>query len=322
MKEEDVTEKIVVSDSHAILLMFTNKGKIFAKKAYRIPEASRGAKGSNIVNIIEIEPGEKVTAIVPVSGFDEDKFLIMVTREGVIKKTPLSEYEYQRRGGKIAINLDEGDELIFADVSDGNKDVFIATHLGRGSRYSEDDVRTVGRTSRGVTAIKFKFDGDYIIGAALIDRDEEWQKHHMLVTITENGLGKRTSFDSFSCMRRPNTGVYCHDVEKAGAPLAGIVIADSDDDVVMITASGMLKRIRVEDIRTVGSTKSKGVRVMRVPDDSRIVSLAVARPEEKEVEISDEAALSVPDPDDEAITEASDIADVADANDETDSEEE
>ena len=200
--------------------------------------------------------------------------------------------------------------------------MFIATHLGRGSRYSEDDVRTVGRTSRGVTAIKFKFDGDYIIGAALIDRDEEWQKHHMLVTITENGLGKRTSFDSFSCMRRPNTGVYCHDVEKAGAPLAGIVIADSDDDVVMITASGMLKRIRVEDIRTVGSTKSKGVRVMRVPDDSRIVSLAVARPEEKEVEISDEAALSVPDPDDEAITEASDIADVADANDETDSEEE
>ena len=305
MKEEDVTEKLVVSDSHAILLMFTNKGKIFAKKAYRIPEASRGAKGSNIVNIIDIEAGEKVTAIVPVSGFDPDKYLIMVTRNGVIKKTPLSEYEYQRKGGKIALSLDEGDELIFADVSDGSKDVFIATHLGRGSRYSEDDVRIVGRTSRGVTAIKFKFDGDYVIGAALIENDEEWQKHNMLVTITENGQGKRCGFDCFSRMRRPNTGVYCHDVEKAGAPLAGIVIADAEDDVVMITASGMLKRIRVEDIRIIGATKSKGVRVMKVPEDTAIVSLAVAHPEEKEVELDESVAPEIADVEmtvDEAMT--------------------
>lgn len=283
MKDEDVTERLIVADSHSILLMFTNKGKIFAKKAYRIPEASRGAKGSNIVNIIDIENGEKVTAIVPVHGFEEDKFLIMVTKNGVIKKTPLSEYEYQRKGGKIAINLDDNDELIFADVSDGNKDVFVATHMGRGSRYSENDVRIVGRTSRGVTAIRFKFDGDYVVGAALIENDPQWIAENMLITVTENGQGKKCSFDSFNRMKRPNTGVYCHDVEKAGAPIAGIAIANNDEDIVMITASGIIKRIRVDDIRIIGATKSKGVRVMNVSEDTKIVSLAVAGQEAKEL---------------------------------------
>jgi len=276
MKEEDVTEKLIVVDSHSTLLLFTNKGKIFSKKAYRIPEASSTAKGSNIVNIIDIDDGEKITAILAIDGFDADSYLIMVTKNGVIKKTALSEYEYQRKGGKIAINLDEGDELIFADVSKGGKDVFVATHLGRGSRYSEEDVRIVGRTSRGVTAIKFKFDGDYVVGAALIENDEEWQEKYMLLTVTENGKGKRCPFKNFSRMKRPNTGVYCHDVEKAGAPVAGVAIVSSDEDIVMITDTGIIKRLEAGDVRIVDSTKSKGVTVMKFADDSaRIVSLAV-----------------------------------------------
>ena len=311
MKDEDVTERLIVADSHSILLMFTNKGKIFAKKAYRIPEASRGAKGSNIVNIIDIENDEKVTAIVPVHGFDADKFLIMVTKNGVIKKTPLSEYEYQRKGGKIAINLDDDDELIFADVSDGEKDVFIATHMGRGSRYSENDVRVVGRTSRGVTAIKFKFDGDYVIGAALINNDPQWIADNMLVTVTENGQGKRCSFDCFSRMKRPNTGVYCHDVEKAGAPVAGIAIATAEEDLVMITASGIIKRIRVEDIRVISATKSKGVRVMNVADDTRIVSLAVAGQEAKDLP-EEELREDIPDVDEDEFDKLINISEDAD----------
>ncbi len=308
MKDEDVTERLIVADSHSLLLMFTNKGKIFAKKAYRIPEASRGAKGSNIVNIIDIESDEKVTAIVPVHGFEADKFLIMVTKKGVIKKTPLSEYEYQRKGGKIAINLDDDDELIFADVSDGTKDVFIATHMGRGSRYSENDVRIVGRTSRGVTAIKFKFDGDFVIGAALINNDPQWIAENMLVTVTENGQGKRCSFDCFSRMKRPNTGVYCHDVEKAGAPVAGIAIATDNEDLVMITASGIIKRIRVEDIRVISATKSKGVRVMNVAEDTQIVSLAVAGQEAKDIP-EEEMVGDVPS--DDGLMNISEDADIA-----------
>jgi len=278
MKEEDVTEKLIVVDSHSTLLLFTNKGKIFAKKAYRIPEASSTAKGSNIVNLIDIEDGEKLTAVIGIDGFDSDAYLIMVTKNGVIKKTALSEYEYQRKGGKIAINLDEGDELIFAEVSKGGKDVFIATHMGRGSRYSEDDVRIVGRTSRGVTAIKFKFDDDYVVGAALIENDKKWQEEKMLLTVTENGKGKRCPFKNFSQMKRPNTGVYCHDVEKAGAPVAGIAIVGNDEDVVMITDTGIIKRLEASDIRIVDSTKSKGVTVMKFAnDEAKIVSLAVTQ---------------------------------------------
>ena len=300
MKEEDVTERLIVVNSHSTLLFFTNKGKIFAKKAYRIPEASSNAKGSNIVNIIDIDEGEKITAIVAVNGFDSDAYLLMVTKYGVIKKTALSEYEYQRKGGKIAINLDEGDELIFADVSHGGKDVFIATHLGRGSRYSEEDVRIVGRTSRGVTAIKFKFEGDYVIGAALIENDEDWQEKYMLLTVTENGKGKRCPFKNFSRMKRPNTGVYCHDVEKAGAPVAGISIVSSDEDIVMITDTGIIKRLEASDIRIVDSTKSKGVTVMKFADDSaKIVSLAVT----DRVSEDDEAAA--PETDAPAVETAS-----------------
>lgn len=284
MKDEDVTEKVIVADSHSILLLFTNKGKIFAKKAYMIPEAGRNARGSNIVNIIDITEGERVTDIVSIDGFDADKFLIMVTRDGVIKKTPLSEYAYQRKGGKIAINLDEGDELVYTGVSDGSFDVFVATHTGRGSRYSEEDVRSVGRTSRGVTAIKFKNEGDYIVGATLICNDPEWIAKNQLVTITENGQGKRCSFDLFSRMNRPNTGVFCHDIEKAGAPLAGIAVATVDEDVVMITDGGYVKRIGVDKIREIGSTKSKGVGLIKLPEGVKIVSFAVTEKAEEEEE--------------------------------------
>ncbi len=289
MKEEDVTERLIVVNSHSTLLLFTNKGKIFAKKAYRIPEASSNAKGSNIVNLLEIEEGEKITAVIGIDGFDSDAYLIMVTKNGVIKKTALSEYEYQRKGGKIAINLDEGDELIFAEVSKGGKDVFIATHMGRGSRYSEEDVRIVGRTSRGVTAIKFKFEGDYVVGAALIENDDKWQEEKMLLSVTENGKGKRCPFKNFSRMNRPNTGVYCHDVEKAGAPVAGIAVVSSDEDIVMITDTGIIKRLEAGEIRIVDSTKSKGVTVMKfASDEAKIVSLAVTQRVSDEVISADE----------------------------------
>ena len=172
-------------------------------------------------------------------------------------------------------------------------------------------MRVVGRTSRGVTAIKFKFDGDYVIGAALINNDPQWIADNMLVTVTENGQGKRCSFDCFSRMKRPNTGVYCHDVEKAGAPVAGIAIATAEEDLVMITASGIIKRIRVEDIRVISATKSKGVRVMNVADDTRIVSLAVAGQEAKDLP-EEELREDIPDVDEDEFDKLINISEDAD----------
>lgn len=284
MKDEDVTEKLIVCDSHSLLLFFTSFGRMYAKKAYTIKETGKAAKGTPVVQLIELQEGEKITDILPVDSFEGEKYLIMITKYGVIKKTKLSEFERQRKGGKIAINLDEGDRLVYSGISDGTMDVFLATHSGKASRYSENDVRCVGRTSRGVAAIKFKAEDDYIVGATLINNDPEWIKTKTVITVTENGMGKRSSFDTYMRKQRPNMGVFCHDTEKAGGLVAGIAVADINQDIMMITDAGYVKRISVENIREVSSNKSKGVGIFRLPAEYKIVSVAVTEKEEEEEE--------------------------------------
>lgn len=208
-KEEDFIENVIVANSHSMLMMFTNRGKVHCRKAYRIPEASRTAKGTSIVNVLETEPGEKLTAVIPIDGFDENKYLVMQTLHGVIKRTKLSEFEYQRRGGKIAINLDEGDELIFVACTDGSADILVATHDGNAARFSESKVSVIGRTGRGVRAVKLR-DGDFVIGAVVIEADEEWRKTHKIVSVTEGGFGKRVDFDQYEAKGRAIQGVLCH----------------------------------------------------------------------------------------------------------------
>ena len=266
-KEEDYVEKVLVTSSHSHVMFFTNLGRVYCKKAYRIPESSKTAKGTNLVNIIELQEGEKVTSMISVSEFAEGEYLTMVTRNGIIKKTLLTEFEYQRKGGKIAINLDEGDELIFVRHTKGDESVMIATRHGMCVRFDENNVRGMGRAARGVKGITLQ-DGDYVIGVAIVDDTKK------LLTVTENGMGKRTSFEDFREMKhRGGKGVTCHKLTEKSGELAAIQTVDDDDDVMMITDKGTIIRMSVSDINVYSRTAG-GVIVMRISDDTRIVTLS------------------------------------------------
>lgn len=295
MKEEDYTEKVIVADSHSYLLLFTSRGKVFAKKAYQIPEASRTAKGTNIINLLDLEEGESVTAIISIAGFASDEYLVMVTQAGVIKRTALSEFEYQRKGGKIAINLDEGDNLIFVDRTMGDADILIATADGQGSRFAESDVRVVGRTSRGVTGIRLR-EGDRVVGAVIVENDPEWQETHYMVTITEKGIGKRVPFSNFRRKNRPNMGVRCQSISEKTGKLCGVAVATEDEDLMLITDTGTLIRIAASEVSLLKGSSATGVRVMRLADDASIVSFAVAEKieEDEETEETDEVVSESP----------------------------
>ena len=265
-KEEDFVEKVLVSSSHSNIMFFTNLGRVYCKKAYRIPEAGRTAKGTNLVNIIELNEGEKVTSMISVTDFVENEYLTMVTKNGIIKKTLLTEFEYQRRGGKIAINLDEDDELIFVRHTKGDQSIMIATRNGMCVRFDENNVRGMGRAARGVKGITLQGD-DYVIGVAIVDETKK------LLTVTEKGMGKRTDFDDFREMKhRGGKGVACHKISEKSGKLAAIQTVSDDDDIMIITDKGTIIRMSVEDINVYSRTAG-GVIVMRISDDSRIVTL-------------------------------------------------
>ena len=285
-KEEDFIEKLMVVHSHSYLMLFTNTGKVFMRKAYQIPEASRTAKGTNIVNLIETVPGEKITAMISVAGFGENEYLTMVTRQGVIKRTLLSEYEYQRKGGKIALNLDEGDELVFVMHSMGDKDVLLATHEGSAARFSESQVRPLSRTARGVRGVKLR-EGDFVVGAVIVDDSKQ------LITVTENGYGKRTPFDDFRVKGRGGLGVTCHNLTDKTGLLAGIAAVTDDDDLMMITNTGTIIRTPVAQINTYSRTAA-GVIVMRLGEGQTLVGFSKVAHEEEEQTASTDDTEAVP----------------------------
>ena len=273
-KEDDYVEDVIVVNSHSHLLFFTNKGRIYAKKAYRIPEAGRTAKGTNLVNIIELQEGEKVTAIISVSDYVEGEYLTMVTKRGVIKRTLLSEFEYQRKGGKIAINLDEDDELIFVRHTTGNESLIIATREGNAVRFDENNVRSMGRTARGVKGITLTGD-DYVVGVAVVDEEKT------LLTITEKGVGKRTNFSDFREMKhRGGRGVTCQNITDKTGKLAAIITVAEDDDIMIITNEGTIIRTPVSSINVYSRTAT-GVIVMRLSGDSFINNITRLEKDEK-----------------------------------------
>ncbi|MBE6679881.1 MAG: DNA gyrase subunit A [Ruminococcaceae bacterium] len=266
-KEEDFIEKVIVTNSHSYILFFTNRGKVHMRKAYQIPEASRTAKGSNIINMLEIEQGERVTSMIEVAEFVDEAFLTMVTKRGIIKRTLLSEYAYQRKGGKIALNLDEGDELVFVKLTTGETELVIATHEGNAVRFDENEARAMGRTARGVIGIRVQ-DDDYVCGVALV---EEGKK---LVTITENGYGKLSEFDEFRTMKnRGGKGVAAHKISEKTGKLTSIATVDEGDDLMLITNEGTIIRTPVSGINTYSRTAG-GVIVMRLADGAKIVNFA------------------------------------------------
>ncbi len=277
-KEDDFVEDVIVSNSHAYLMFFTNKGRVYAKKAYRIPEAGRTAKGTNLVNIIELTEGEYVTAIIPITEFTEGEYLTMVTKQGVIKRTLLKEFEYQRKGGKIAINLDEDDELIFVRHTTGEESLILATRDGLAVRFDENNVRSMGRAARGVRGITLA-DDDVVVGVCVVDDNKS------LLTITENGMGKRSPFSDFRQMKhRGGHGVTCHNISERTGKLASIITVSEDDDIMLITNEGTIIRTSVSGINIYSRTAA-GVIVMRLDEGSTIKKVArLERQEEIEAE--------------------------------------
>ena len=273
-KDEDFIEKLMVVHSHDYLMLFTNTGKVFMRKAYQIPEASRTAKGTNIVNVVETVQGETITAMIAVSEFDEEHFLTMVTKNGVIKRTKLKEYEYQRKGGKIALSLDEGDELVFVMHSKGERDVLLATHEGSAARFTESAVRPLGRTARGVRGVKLR-EGDFVVGAVIVDDQKQ------LITLTENGYGKRTSFEDFRVKGRGGLGVTCHNLTEKTGLLAGIAAVTDEDDLMAITNLGTIIRTPVSQINTYSRTAA-GVIVMRLADGQTVAGFSKVAHEDVE----------------------------------------
>ena len=264
-KEEDFVETMLAVDSHAYLMMFTNTGRVYTKKAYQIPEAGRTAKGTHIANIIELGENEKITAMISIPEFVHGEYLTMVTKFGVAKRTDLSEFEYQRKGGKRALTLDEGDELVYVGHTSGEDDIIIATRTGMAARFREDAVRVMGRTARGVRGIKLE-DGDYVCGVSVVDDT------HSMITITEKGYGKRCPFDSFSAHNRGTKGVTCQKISDKTGALVGIASVCEDDDIMLITNDGTLIRTRVAQIPEY-SRSAGGVIIMRT-GDATIVNFA------------------------------------------------
>ena len=283
-KEDDFVEDVIVANSHSHLMFFTNKGRVYSKKAYRVPEASRTAKGTNLVNIIDLMEGEYVTAIIPITEFSEGEYLTMVTKRGVIKRTLLSDFEYQRKSGKIAISLDDDDELIFVRHTKGGENLIIATREGLAVRFEEENVRCMGRAARGVRGITLIGD-DYVVGVAVVDENKS------LLTVTEGGMGKRTPFSDFREMKhRGGRGVTCHKISEKTGKLSAIIAVEEDDDIMLITDEGTIIRTNVSSINLYSRTAS-GVIIMRLNDGARLNNIArleKAEEIEKESQIQDE----------------------------------
>ena len=275
LKEEDFLEKVIAVDSHSILLLFTNFGRVYAKRAFEVPEADRTAKGKSVQNLLELQPEERITTLLSVSGFSDEAYLTMVTRRGVIKRTVLSAFAYQRKGGKKAITLQEGDELLFVRVTHGQDELILATHEGRAIRFSEEAVRSMGRSAAGVRGIRLSGD-DYVVGVTYVEPSKK------LVSITENGFGKMTEYEQFRLMKtRGNRGVVAHKLTAKTGKLAGIASVDETEDLMLMTNEGQIIRFHVSDI-PVHARATSGVIIMRLADGQKIANFTkVAEQEEK-----------------------------------------
>ncbi|MCM1114837.1 MAG: DNA gyrase subunit A [Clostridium sp.] len=286
-REEDVAKTMFACSTHDQILIFTNKGKVFKLKGYEIPESSRTSKGMNVVNILPLESGEQVSAMVKVPKEEERTHLCMMTRNGIIKRTELSQYDHIRKTGIIAINLDEGDELSWVEITDGNQKLIVATHDGMCICFKESDARLIGRTARGVKAIELK-DGDFVVGFAVV-RDG-----HSLLTVSETGYGRKSLFEDYRIQNRGGKGLINYHTDKYGK-VAMIAIVNDNNDVIMISSDGIIIRTPADQISTF-QRPSKGVKVMRVNDGEKIATISIVDKLEAEEEIDADAEGSEAEP--------------------------
>lgn len=268
-RDSDFVKDLIITSTHDDLLFFTDMGKVYKMKGYEVPEASRTAKGTPVINFLNLNSGEKVSAVIPVKEFSQDNYLVMITRSGTIKKTPMSEFDSIRKNGLIAINLKDGDKLISVSQSNGDENIYVITKLGKAIAFNENDVRSMGRNAAGVRAINLDY-GDEVVSMELdIDGTRE------MLVVSENGFGKRTSLDEYRLQTRGGKGIATYDkskFSKTGTLVGGMLVQD-ENEVMLINSNGVIIRIRAEEISKSGRT-TQGVKIMKVEEDSHIVSLA------------------------------------------------
>ena len=284
-REEDFVNTIISTSTHDTLLFFTNRGRMYRLKAYQLPEAGRQAKGTPIINLIPIENGENITALIPIRNFEEDKFIVMATRNGIIKRTDLTEYDSVRKNSALlAIVLDEDDELISVKITNGTDNIIIGTHNGMAIRFDENDVRKMGRVTRGVKAITLR-EGDYVIGAAVASEGND------LLVVTENGYGKKTEFEEYRAQNRGGIGLKNYNISEKTGNVVSIHSVTEDDDIMIITSEGVVIRLATNEIRSIGRSTA-GVRLMRLEEGVNVVSVAKCAHEGEEVNELEEAEAS------------------------------
>ena len=274
-REEDFVKQIFTTSTHDTVLFFSNKGKLYRLRGYEIPEAGRTAKGTPNVNLLSLDAGEKISAVIPISDFEDSKYLLMATKNGLIKKTPLQEYNSSRKTGLLAITLKDDDELIDVRLTDGQDNVVLVTEKGLCITFDEKDVRPVGRSAQGVLGIRLDED-DTVIGMESILSNN---KGVTLLAITENGFGKRTELDEYRVQNRGGRGVITYKITPKTGNIVGIRMTKEDDDVMLITNSGTIIRINVKDVSILGRA-TQGVTLMRTNENEKVVSIETVEPEE------------------------------------------
>ena len=281
-KEDDFIEKVFVANTHSYLLVFTERGIVHWLKVYKIPEVGRYSKGKAIVNLIEIDPTEKISTIIAVNEFTEDHYLLTATKRGIVKKTSLTAYSKPRRGGIIALTLDEGDVMIGAALTDGKQQVLLGTKEGLACKFEETDARPIGRTSRGVTGIRLK-GKDEVVGMILVNDDTN------VLTLTSNGYGKQTKASEYRLINRGGKGVINVNLTDKNGVVVSIKSVNGDEELMLVTRQGMIVRIKVNQISTIGRN-TQGVRVIKLREDDELISTAkILSEEEVEQEVDKEA---------------------------------
>lgn len=285
VQDGDFTEHLIYSSTHDMLLFFTNKGKIYSKKAYEIPEYGRTAKGLPIVNLLQLDKGEKIQTVINIPEGADDNYLFFITKMGVVKRTHVSEFQNIRNSGLIALSLRDGDELSNVLTTDGKQNILIGTHLGYAVCFNESDVRPMGRSAAGVRGINLR-ENDYVVGSEVIKPDDE------VLVISEKGYGKRTSAKEYPVKGRGGKGVKTTNITEKNGPLAGVTVVDGSQDIMVITTDGIMIRFKIEDVSQTGRN-TLGVRLIRVDDGSKVSSLAtVPNEEDQEIVEAEEAADS------------------------------
>ena len=285
-KEEDQVEHLFVCTTHNILLVFTNKGTVYQLKTYEIPTASRQSKGTSIRNLLQTETGEVVTAVLNISEFSDDRYLFMVTREGTVKKTSLSDYSTRLQKGLIAIKLQGKDELRFVFQTDGKKEIILASRQGMSVRFNESDLRPMGRNSQGNIGMRFKHAKDYIVGAIAADPEE-----HVL-TVSELGLGKRSQVKDYRLQSRGGTGVITLKVTDKTGELVALKSVDEEDELMIISKNGIIIRQRVNDIRETGRV-AQGVKLINLDEGDKVAAVAkiIQDPEDDEAATGEDSEV-------------------------------